>query len=98
QGRRPLPADRVRARGDPAARARTLPRPARGDGEEPRDALLSGQLDERGSERAASAGDASARVARAVRRHPGGAAAAADAAAGAERAEGVERELRARAD
>ena len=42
---------RVRARGDSAACARALPRSARGDGEEPGDALLSRQLAERRSER-----------------------------------------------
>ena len=35
---------RVRARRDPPARARQLPRPARRDGEEPGDAVLSRQL------------------------------------------------------
>ena len=54
KGRDPLPADRVRARGDPAARPRQVPRSARGDGEEPGDALLSRQLDERRSERSAT--------------------------------------------
>ena len=55
KGRRPLPADRVRARRHPAARARQVPRSARGHREEPGDALLSRQLDERGSERSARA-------------------------------------------
>ena len=41
--------DRVRARRDPAARPRPVPRSARRGGEEPGDALLSGQLAERGS-------------------------------------------------
>ena len=54
KGARPLPAHRVRARRDPPARARQVPRPARRDGEEPGDALLSRQLDERRSERTAS--------------------------------------------
>ena len=40
---------RVRARRDPAARARQVPRPPRCDGEEPGDAVLPGQLAERGS-------------------------------------------------
>ena len=42
-----VPADRVRARRDPAARVRQFPRPARRDGQEPGDALLPRQLDER---------------------------------------------------
>ena len=42
---------RLRARRDSAARLRSLPRSARGDREESRDALLPGQLAERGSER-----------------------------------------------
>ena len=37
----------VRARRDSAARVRQVPRPARGNGEEPGDALLSGQLAKR---------------------------------------------------
>ena len=41
--------DRVRARRDPAARPRPVPRSARRGGEEPGDALLSGQLAERRS-------------------------------------------------
>ena len=93
-------ADRVRARRDPAARARQVPRSARRDREEPGDALLSRQLDERRS-RTARIGDAGA---------PSDGAAAASAVAGgshrrapdaaqqAERAEGAERELRPRAD
>ena len=43
--------DRVRARRDPSARARQVPRSARGDGAEPGDALLSRQLAERGARR-----------------------------------------------
>ncbi len=39
---------RVRARGDPPARAESFPRAARGDREEPRDALLSRQRAQRG--------------------------------------------------
>ena len=45
--------DGVRARRDPAARARQVPRPARRDGEEPGDALLPGQLAERRPDAAA---------------------------------------------
>ena len=64
QGRRPVHADRVRARRDSSARARQVPRPARGDGEEPGDALLPRQLDERRSERSARRAGAAARRAR----------------------------------
>ena len=63
-----LPADRVRARRDPAARPRQVPRSARGDGEESGDAVLSRQLDERRSERPARGDAAAARRARSVRR------------------------------
>ena len=70
---------RVRARRDPAARARHVPRPAAGDGEEPGDALLSRQLAERGAEGAAH-GSRRARERRAARDaepHAGGVANAA---------------------
>ena len=46
-----VPTHGVRARSDPAARPWQLPRFARGDRDEPGDALLSRQLDEPGSER-----------------------------------------------
>ena len=52
---------RVRARRDPAARLRQVPRSARRDGAQPGDALLSRQLAERGSGRAADAAAGSRR-------------------------------------
>ena len=67
----------------------TVPRSARGDGEEPRDALLPRQLDERRSERAASARPQTGcgrAVARAGLARRGAALAAADAAAAGEQA------------
>ena len=89
KGPRSLPADRVRARGHPAARARQVSRPARRDGEEPGDALLSRQLDERGSRRPAHA-ERPPRMARGrFRRTRWGPPAAAAAAAGQERAQGL---------
>ena len=45
----------VRARGHPPARAGQVPRPAGGHGQEPGDAVLSGQLAERRAGRAAGA-------------------------------------------
>ena len=44
QGRRPLPDHRIRARRDPPARARQVPRPAGGHRQESGDAVLPGQL------------------------------------------------------
>ena len=55
QGRRPLPGDGIRARRDPAARSRQIPRPAGSHGQEPGHAVLPGQLAIRGPERAAAA-------------------------------------------
>ena len=68
KGPRSVPADRVRARDDPTARARQVPRSAGGDRQEPGDAVLSRQLDERRSERAAHGDAAAARRTRSVRR------------------------------
>ena len=65
-----LPADGVRARRDSSARARQLPRSARRDREEPGDALLSRQLDERRSQRSASGHDAARQPAPAFRPPP----------------------------
>ncbi len=51
----------LRARGDPAARLGQLPRPARRHRQEPGDALLSGQLAERGSQGGRTASERSNR-------------------------------------
>ena len=56
KGRDPRLPDRVRARRDPAARARQVPRSAAGHGREPGDAVLSRQLAERARRRRADDG------------------------------------------
>ena len=96
---RPLHADRIRARRHPAARARQVPRSARGRREESGDALLSRQLDERRSERAAHAADGGAALwPRTLRRRHDVSAGRPAERAGEERAQGAQRELRPRAD
>ena len=104
QGPGPLHADRVRARRDPAARPRQVPRSARGDRQEPGDALLSRQLDERRSERTAPDDQQmrprvgqSGRGRRAARPHAPAATPAPQANAQKD-AERTQRELRPRAD
>ncbi len=102
QGRRSLPAHRVRARHHSAARAGQVPRSAGGDRQEPGDAVLSRQLDERGSERPAPSGQrrSSSHRAWSIRRPRHDAADGARGAGepGQESAERPERKLRPRAD
>ncbi len=100
QGSRSLSAHRVRARDDPASRARQVPRPARRDRQESRDAVLSRQLDERRSQRPATrdrtaVGAHRPRPVRRTRLHATGAA---STGAGEKRPERSQRKLRPRAD